>query len=110
MKARARQLSTTLHRQRMDRSVARRKLENTVTVRELRESGLKLPLWHPGTTAIPYDVEVWEDLLWYAWNPSLGMHAAEWTRGGALAQVMRQIGDCLGYEPYEIRLRVTHLL
>jgi hypothetical protein len=107
---RARLASTALLRQRVMHDQARRKLESSVTVAELRAGGLSLPPGHPGPYAVPYDVEVWEDLLWYAWNDSIGINATAFTRAQALASVQRQLAACFGYELHEIRLRVTHLL
>lgn len=107
---RARQVSASLFRQRVMHNEARHKLDSSVTVAELRAGGLNLPPGHPSPYAQPYDVEVWEELLWYAWNQSVGIHATAFTRAQALASMQRQLAGCFGYDLHEIRLRVTHLL
>lgn len=78
-----------------------------VTVPQLRDDGLAAPVSPQEATAYPYEVECWEDLIWYAQCPMLGLHATGWSMHEATSGVRQQIADIFGVPAARVRLSVN---
>lgn len=90
MKTTVNSISRLLHQSQEMREHALRQLR--------REEQMRLPC----DQRSPLEVQLWEELLWYAYCPQLGTAFTAFTRNAALAGLARRVATETGCEPCDI--------